>query len=370
MKILFCGIIVPARMECQIKDVSVAGNRFQNNMIRNMEALGHDVYGCSYLGIPVSPKARERLKREEQSEKSKVCYVFKGKNILASIIRYYKTILGMMDDMDTIICYNIIYAWILLPCFIKMRKKNGVAIIADYSESNSYRSLARKLYAVLQLWSMRRFETVVGLSANICLKLRKKQRFILMEGGIDQEFYDAFSYQRHKDGQPVNLLYSGLLSPVTGVDILLEAVKKCDRRDIQLLVTGRGPLEELVKKASLEDGRICYRGHLPYEEYMQQLQNADILINPRNMNLPENQNNFPSKIMEYLAVGKPILSTRFVGWEKFEENIIFCESSVDGLEKGIGKVIRELGNDLAIYGKNREKAKQFEWKTQIKKIIS
>ena len=216
---------------------------------------------------------------------------------------------------------------------------------------------------------MRRFDTVVGLSANIRSKLKKKQKFILMEGGIDQAFYDAFSYQARRQPSPYILMYSGLLSQVTGVDLLLEVMQRVSRQDIKLVITGKGPLEKEVRKASMVDTRICYKGHLTYEEYMEQLQNADVLINPRNMNIPENQNNFPSKIMEYLATGKVILSTRFVGWEKFEENIIFCESSVDGIKRGIEIIIRKWGDRELYYMLNREKAKQFEWKEQIRKVL-
>ena len=73
--------------------------------------------------------------------------------------------------------------------------------------------------------------------------------------------------------------------------------------------------------------------------------------------------------MLYLATVIVIISTRFVGWEKFEENIIFCESSVDGIKRGIEIIIRKWGDRELYYMLNREKAKQFEWKEQIRKVL-
>lgn len=369
MKILFCGTMVPDNVEYQTKGISAAGSRFQNNMIKNMRELGHEIYQCSFLAVPITSKIRTSLENEVKIEDNKVQYIFKERNVVASVIKYYKSVLKVIKNVDIIICYNIVYAWLLLPYLAKCKRKKGIAIIADYSDSISYKGIISKLYAKFQLWSMRRFDTVVGLSANIRSKLKKKQKFILMEGGIDQAFYDAFSYQARRQPSPYILMYSGLLSQVTGVDLLLEVMQRVSRQDIKLVITGKGPLEKEVRKASMVDTRICYKGHLTYEEYMEQLQNADVLINPRNMNIPENQNNFPSKIMEYLATGKVILSTRFVGWEKFEENIIFCESSVDGIKRGIEIIIRKWGDRELYYMLNREKAKQFEWKEQIRKVL-
>lgn len=369
MKILFCGTMVPEHVEYQTRGISAAGSRFQNNMIKNMRELGHEVYQCSFLAIPVTSKMRTRLENEAKIEDNKVQYVFKERNVAAGVVKYYKSLLKVIKNVDIIICYNIVYAWLLLPYLAKCKRKKGIAIIADYSDSISYKGIISKLYAKLQLWSMRQFDTVVGLSANIRSKLRKKQKFILMEGGIDQAFYDAFSYQARRQPSPYILMYSGLLSQVTGVDLLLEVMQRVSRQDIKLVITGKGPLEKEVRKASMVDTRICYKGHLTYEEYMEQLQNADVLINPRNMNIPENQNNFPSKIMEYLATGKVILSTRFVGWEKFEGNIFFCNSDVEALKTGIEYVIDNVYNKDVIYQLNREKARQFEWKTQLQRVL-
>ena len=39
------------------------------------------------------------------------------------------------------------------------------------------------------------------------------------------------------------------------------------------------------------------------------MKSSRVLINPRPASLPEHRYNFPSKILEYLAVGRPVIST-------------------------------------------------------------
>lgn len=360
MKILFCGTMVPEEAEYQVRNISAAGNRFQNNMISNLKKAGHEVISCSFLGMDIPDKVKKQLNGN---------YIFKDKGLLKGIRDYHRLIKRTMSDTETVMCYNIAYAWLILPLMARRRQKRSIIIVADYSESISYRSIAGKLYAKFQLWSMRQFDTVVGLSENIKNKLRKRQKFILMEGGIDEALYNAFVYKPHKKGTPITFMYSGLLNYVTGVNILLEAMKLVEGRDIRLLISGKGELEEAVEAAAREDDRICYFGYLPYEEYIQKLQEADVLINPRDMSLPENQNNFPSKIMDYLASGKPIISTRFAGWEKFEGNIDFCESNADSIGKCLEKEIDNSIDKKIIFQLNRKMARQFEWKMQLKKVL-
>lgn len=359
MRILFCGTQVPENIEYQIKDISAAGNRFQNNMIANLEKCNHEVITCSYIGVPVPAEIREFLKKDT---------VFKSDGFLKSLSAYRKRVKKLLDDSDIVICYNITYAWIFLPVLAHAKSKRSIAIIADYSEAVSFSDFFSKAYAYLQGWSMRRFDTVVGLSANIKNKLRKKQRFILMEGGIDRRLYDALSYVPHKKGAAVVLMYAGLLGRVTGVDKLLQVMQHVKNSNVKLMISGKGELEEEIRRMEKENPQICYLGHLTYEEYIERLKEADILVNPRNMKLPENQNNFPSKIMDYLAAGKRIISTKFAGWKRFAEYIDFCDDYGEMAEI-IENVSEDFAGEKAVYDRNRAFAGEFLWEEQVERIL-
>lgn len=362
LKILFCGIAVPEEVECRVKDISAAGNRFQNNVIKNLKALGHEVIVVSYVSIPIPAAFLEKL-QDTQNRKYILRESQEWKQTYAAVKRCRRTVEKLIETADCVICYNIFYSYYFLPWIARKYSKKSLLILADYSGPESFKSVGRKIYACLQARMLQSFDTVIGLSANTEKRLKKGQKFVLMEGGIDQDFYDRFTFQEKKNEKPIIFMYSGLLSRVTGVDLLLKAMEKNEDPDIRLVITGKGNLEEQVKDAALKDARIEYKGHLSYEEYIGELQKADVLVNPRNMDLPENQNNFPSKILEYLATGKRIVSTRFVGWERFHDHIKFIEMG------SLEKVFFENGNIEAEFRAERIFSKRYLWSDQLKKVI-
>ena len=64
---------------------------------------------------------------------------------------------------------------------------------------------------------------------------------------------------------------------------------------------------------------------------------ADILVNPRPM-ITENVYNFPSKLLEYMAYQKIIVSTKTPGIpNNFSEMMILTKDSVSDLTKGLKK---------------------------------
>lgn len=369
MRILFCGISVPEKIEYQVEQISAAGNRFQNNMIQNLRTLGHEVIVLSYIAMPIPKEMQDELCDTECQK-----YVIRKNSGIKSTLEAVRTcrekVKKLLATCDMVISYNVFYSFLFLPIVARHAQKKSVLILADYSGKECYTNIKGRAYATLQQRTIRKYDTVVGLSANIQNGLTPQQEFVLMEGGIDQAFFDSFSFNERENNSVVRFMYSGLLSKVTGVDILLDAMKQLADEEIELWISGKGDLESLVKTVAERDHRIKYLGHMEYSEYKKHLGQADVLVNPRNMSLPENQNNFPSKIMEYLAVGKPIVSSKFIGWEKFRNEICFYDDDVTS-------VLIEISNKMKkqevcfedVYEENRKRAREYLWIEQLRRII-
>ena len=62
-------------------------------------------------------------------------------------------------------------------------------------------------------------------------------------------------------------------------------------------------------KALKIDSRITFFGLVPENKLVDLCRKALIFVNPRPNNIPGNDMNFPSKLLEYLSYGKPVLST-------------------------------------------------------------
>lgn len=371
MKILFCTTAVPEAMEFQVKELSAAGNRFQLNMIKTMRKTGMNVSLLSYVGVAVSEKIRqETCALDAKPWGADDGVVYKDKGFFSAIRAYRKEMKKRAKEADVLLCYNVVHVWMNLPRLARAGKKKSVLVLADYSGPESYKSPVRKLYAALSLLTIRKFDVVAGLSANVEKKLKKKQKFILMEGGIDEALYQYFADKKPVPKEHVTLMYSGLLSPVTGVDRLLSAMRNVTDENLRLVITGKGELEEAVTEAAKKDSRIRFYGLLQYEEYLEMLSRADGFINPRNMSLPENQNNFPSKIFDYLAAGRPVISTRFIGFEKFAQVIRFCADTPEALAEAIRKfAVSGTEGAEGQFEKSRRLAEQFLWDKQMKRLL-
>lgn len=365
MKLIMCGTMVPSEYENKIQYLSNAANRFQLNFVKEMKKEC-EIRVYSYLGIAVDEQIQTALKQENGDVKVH----FRTADRVTGVMRYKRAVKQALKKADCLLTYNVTYAWMFAPALARRLSKKSALILADYSGEESYHSFARRLYGRLQLKVIQKYDVVIGLSETTKRFLKPDQRFLCVEGGIDQDVYDYFGQsspheQQQKDGI-TTYMYAGILEPVTGVDILLKAFSKIDNPSIRLKISGKGSLQKLVEDAAKQDHRISYLGCVPYEEYLSNLKQADVLVNPRNMNLPENENNFPSKIMEYLATGKPIISTRFPGWEKYNEYIVFCESTVDGLQTALETA--DVGRDRV--KEQRKFAAGFLWSNQVKKIHS
>src|SRR5215469_3667571 len=115
-----------------------------------------------------------------------------------------------------------------------------------------------------------------------------------------------------KHGKRYLIGYVGNMSHQEGLDILLEVVehiKTRGRRDVHFTCIGGGPgfasLRQLVKDRDLED-RINFTGRVSDQELLEVLSTADVCVNP---DTPCKMNDISTmiKIMEYMALGKPIV---------------------------------------------------------------
>jgi glycosyltransferase involved in cell wall biosynthesis len=106
--------------------------------------------------------------------------------------------------------------------------------------------------------------------------------------------------------------YVGTMSIQEGLDILLDValhIKSIGRQDVHFTCVGGGPglagLRQMVKEKNLED-MVDFTGRVPDRQLLEFLSTADVCVNP---DKPCEMNDISTmiKIMEYMALGKPIV---------------------------------------------------------------
>jgi len=77
----------------------------------------------------------------------------------------------------------------------------------------------------------------------------------------------------------------------------------------RLRIAGTGPLEGRIRQAAEADRRIEYCGYLAFEQVLELYDTADVLVNMRLTQRMRTGYFFPSKTLEYLASGVPVITT-------------------------------------------------------------
>lgn len=116
-----------------------------------------------------------------------------------------------------------------------------------------------------------------------------------------------------KKGRRFLVGYVGVMGRQEGIDLLLDAVRyivvSLERTDIHFGLVGGGTelenMREYARRAGVAD-YVTFTGRIPDQEMLEMLNTADVCVNPDIAN-PMNDKSTMNKIMEYMALGKPIV---------------------------------------------------------------
>ena len=107
--------------------------------------------------------------------------------------------------------------------------------------------------------------------------------------------------------------YVGVMGQQEGIQYLIKAatriVRELGRRDIHFTLVGGGPALEELKALAISENLadyVTFTGRVPDEELLAVLNTADVCVNPDEVNAMNDKSTM-NKIMEYMALGKPIV---------------------------------------------------------------
>ncbi len=203
----------------------------------------------------------------------------------------------------------------------------GVRFVFDQHDINPELYIAKygrkgPLYYVLCL-----LERLTFATAHLVISTNESYRRIALERGRKQpervhivrsapdttKFRPVPPAPTLKDGFPYLVAYVGVMGKQEGIDLLLDAVRvivqEKGRRDILFVLIGSGPehphMERYAQEIGLADF-VRFTGRIPDEDLLRYLSTADVCVNPDRVN-EMNDKSTMNKIMEYMAVGKPIV---------------------------------------------------------------
>ena len=176
-----------------------------------------------------------------------------------------------------------------------------------------------------------------------------------------------------RKAKPRICFYAGGVSKQYGLQMLVEGFRKADIPNTQLHIYGPGDYVQELEQISKEDTRVYYGGMLMNSEIIEKEMDATLLINPRPTNEAYVKYSFPSKNMEYMASGTPVLTTALPGMpeEYYPHVFVIQEETPEGMAEALKMALSHSEEELFQKGLS---AREFVLKersnvVQAKKIL-
>lgn len=205
------------------------------------------------------------------------------------------------------------------------------------------------------------------------INIDKNKPYIVIEGQVDNSMKN-YPNKFHSKKNPYVCLYSGSINQIHGIEYMVRGFLKANLKNVELHIYGEGDFEPELKIICEKNENIKYFGVKLIDEVIEAQTKATLLINPRPTNQEFVKYSFPSKNMEYMASGTPVLTTRLPGMpiEYYEYVMVISDETIDGICSDFIRIFNKDMKELHEFGAN---AKRFvltnkNGKVQSRKILS
>lgn len=229
------------------------------------------------------------------------------------------------------------------------------------------------LHQKINLAVMRRFKSYLLLTEQMSQIVNPKNRpYVVLEGHSDMSMACVENLLENKDEKKI-CLYAGSLKRVYGIETLVRGFVKADIPNTELHIYGEGDFRKELEELSKEYSSVKYMGIAPNNVIVENELKATLLVNPRPTDADYTKYSFPSKNMEYMASGTPVLTTCLPGMPKEYNDYVFLlkEETVDGVAEALKEIFKNSPEELHAKGMS---AKDFVMKeknnvVQAEKIL-
>ena len=322
MRVAYAGSLIAPELVHSFSGSSVAGNKFQHGLLSGFEAEG--VHVDQFVVPPIAAFPRERrvvARMGHQDVGMPGARVVPFVNLIgvkqATIaVGLFLRLLGWAlrtrrEPNRVLVTYNA-FSFIAGPVLLVKRLTGlpAVVVLADIQPPAA--TGAARVEAAFQHSAIARFDGIVEISRHIGDDFAPGTPALVIEGGVHDLPLDV-DPPREVGERATVLLFSGALDENSGIGRLLGAFARLPDQSLVLRVLGKGRHSDDVIRAAATDPRIDYVGYVDNVQAVELQRTADVLVSPRLPDAHTTRYSFPSKLMEYLATGSPVVSSRLPG---------------------------------------------------------
>ncbi|RCW28878.1 glycosyltransferase [Pseudidiomarina tainanensis] len=250
-------------------------------------------------------------------DKKIISIAFLNLPIIKILTRFFSFLIEMIFRKDTphaaIICFSI-HLPMLFSSYIVSRFKK-IPLIGVWTdppnipnEFDPYvKRKLRKAEAYLVQYLMKRCDAVIALTECLAVDFSQANstKYLILNGFAP----DVKCSAKIRNSTKLTIVHIGSLMERYGLKLLIDAFDELRLEDVELVFYGVGDVIPYLEKIIEKNSAIKYNGFLNPDQVTHVLNQADFLINCRDPNADLVKYSFPSKMLEYLASGTPIITT-------------------------------------------------------------
>ncbi|MFH1586200.1 MAG: glycosyltransferase family 4 protein [archaeon] len=290
------------------------------------------------LEIDLITSSTGKYKEETFAKNIKIYYLDIGKkgslhyqknsDLLKYSLKAYKLAKKLKKERG----YNLCHAFFGIPCGYIAMKLNIPYIVSlrgsDVPGHNpKYNLLDSLLFRRLSKKIWRNAREVIANSEDLKNEAEMiKEDIKIIPNGVDSSFYKKIKTKRDKK---FVILYVGRLSIVKGLDYLLKAFSKLDKKNAQLVLVGGGDQEEHLKTLANKLGinnRVKFLGILDKKQLVKIYNSSGVFV------LPSLKEGMSNTLLEAMSCSLPAIVTNTGGASELIKGNGFVVESKDSQE--------------------------------------
>lgn len=204
-----------------------------------------------------------------------------------------------------------------------------------------------------------------------------------INNGVDLEDFEISSTKskiedNDLDAGKFNVIYVGAIRPVNNVGNVLDAASILkDEKDIQFLIYGEGNQKDILYQRVMEEKltNVKMKGFVDKRMIPYILSKSSVnILNYSQTQYNWSRGNSSNKLFEYMASGKPVISTVKMGYsiiDKYQCGLELEDNTPEELSKAILKIKNMTKDQYNLLGENaRNGAGDFDFKKLTKKLVA